>query len=202
MHATFGLEITVSVFAAHQQRDRFDPDFFAGLNIDNLRFKSAALDPALIHAQEHVGPIARFGAAGAGMNGEKGVIAIALAGKKLAQLEFLELVQETIVLGGDFALGLRAVSVVFFLSRELMKRIEIFDLALEFPERIDQRSQTRDFIDIGLRALAIVPKIWRRHPRFERGQFFLQFGQVKETSAARARAISNLRRQRWKFRLA
>jgi hypothetical protein len=64
-------------------------------------------------------------------------------------------------------------------------------------EGIDQRSQARDFIDIGLGALAIVPKIWRSHPRFERGQFFLQFGQVKETSAARARAISNLRRQRW-----
>jgi hypothetical protein len=78
-----------------------------------------------------------------------------------------------------------------------MKRVEIVDLTFELPEGIDQRSQPRNFIDIGLGALAIVPKIWRRHPRFERGQFFLQFGQVKETSAARARAISNLRRQRW-----
>jgi hypothetical protein len=106
-------------------------------------------------------------------------------------------VDQAIVLGGDFALGLRAVRVGFFLGSKLMKRVEIFDLAFELAERIDQRSQTRDFIDIGLGALTIVPEIWRSHPRFERGQFFLQFGQVKETSAARARAISNLRRRRW-----
>src|SRR5215475_7263804 len=100
MHAALGLEITVRVLAANQQRDRFDPDFFAGLNIYDLRFKSVALDPALIHAQKHVGPIARFGTAGAGMNGEEGVVAIVLTRKELAELEFLELVQESIALVG------------------------------------------------------------------------------------------------------
>src|SRR5712692_6396856 len=104
MDAALGLEITISVLTAHQQRDRFDPDFFAGLNIDNLRFETAPLDPALIHAQKHVGPIARFGAAGAGMNCYERVRAIAFAGKKLAELEFLELVQEAIVFRQNFAL--------------------------------------------------------------------------------------------------
>jgi hypothetical protein len=86
---------------------------------------------------------------------------------------------------------------VFLFSRELVERIEIFDLALKLAEGIDQRSQARNLIDIGLGALPIAPEIGRRGPRFERGQFFLQLRQVKETSAARARAISNLRRQRW-----
>src|SRR2546421_7271473 len=131
------------------------------------------------------------------MNCDERVRAIALAGKKLAELEFFELMNETIVLGGNFALGLRAMRCVLLFGGELMERVEIFDLAFELAKGIDQRSQARDFIDITLRALAIVPKIGRCHPRFERGQFFLQFGQVKETSAARARAISNLRRQRW-----
>src|SRR5260370_18940823 len=83
-----------------------------------------------------------------------------------------------------------------------MQRVEVFDLAFQFVKRIDQRAKPRDFIDIALGALAVVPKSGGGHARFERGQFFLQFGQVKETSAARARAISNLRRQRWKFQLA
>src|SRR5438552_17676494 len=91
---------------------------------------------------------------------------------------------------------------VLFFRRELMQRVEIFDFTLQFVEWINQRAHPRDFIDIGLGTLAVVPKIGRRHPRLERGQFFLQVGQVKETSAARARAISNLRRQRWKFQLA
>src|SRR2546423_10262905 len=91
--------------------------------------------------------------------------------------------------------------VIFFFRRELMERVEIFDLTHELVKRIDQRTETRDFIDIGLGALAVVPKIGRRHSRFERGQFFLQLGQVKETSAVRGRATSNPRRQWW-FRLA
>src|SRR5438045_1541397 len=136
------------------------------------------------------------------MNGDERVGAIALAGKKLAQLEFLKLLNQAIVLASDFALTLLSFRVVFFFVGKLMKRVEIFDLAFEFVKRIDQRAQARDFIDIGLGALAIVPKIGRGHPRFERGQFFLQLGQVKETSAVRGRAISNLRRQRWWFRLA
>ncbi len=98
--------------------------------------------------------------------------------------------------------GLRAVRFVLFFRCELMQRVEVLDLAFQFVKRIDQRAKPRDFIDITLGALAIVPKIGGGHPRFERGQFFLEFGQVKETSAARARATSNLRRQRWRFRLA
>src|SRR5437867_12479572 len=91
---------------------------------------------------------------------------------------------------------------VLLFRRKLMQRVEIFDFTLQYVEWINQRAHPRDFIDIGLSALAIVPKIGRRHPRLERGQFFLELGQVKETSAARARAISNLRRQRWWFQLA
>src|SRR5260370_42364363 len=91
---------------------------------------------------------------------------------------------------------------VLLFRRKLMQRVEIFDFTLQFVEWIDQRAQPRDFIDIGLGARAVVPKIGRRHPRLERGQFFLQFGQVKETSAARALATSNLRRQQRWFRLA
>jgi hypothetical protein len=131
------------------------------------------------------------------MNGHERVVLIVVAGKKLAELEFLELVQKAIVFAHNFALGLCAVGVVPFFGGELMERFEVVHFTLDLEKGIDQRSQTRDFIDIGLGALAIVPKIWRRHSRFERVQFFLQFGQVKETSAARARAISNLRRQRW-----
>ena len=51
-----------------------------------------------------------------------------------------------------------------------MQRFEIVDLALQLLKWIDHRAQPRDFIDIGLRALAIIPKIRRGHPRLERGQ--------------------------------
>ena len=41
------------------------------------------------------------------MNGEKRVRAIVFAGKKLAQLKFLELVNQPVVLGDNFAARLK-----------------------------------------------------------------------------------------------
>jgi hypothetical protein len=40
------------------------------------------LGPAEIHAQEHFRPVLGFGAAGAGLDGEDGVEAIAFAGEE------------------------------------------------------------------------------------------------------------------------
>jgi hypothetical protein len=47
-----------------------------------------------------------------------------------------------------------------------MQRAKIFDLAFQFLERIDQRTQSRNFFDISLGALSIRPEIGRSHPRF------------------------------------
>jgi len=78
------------------------------------------------------------------VNCDERVRAIALAGKELAQLEFFELVNETIVLCNNFALGLRAMRFVFLFGRELMKRVEIFDLAFKLVKRMisDRRRET------------------------------------------------------------
>src|ERR1700738_2986334 len=192
--------MTISVIAADEQRHRLNSPFFPLWNVDRLRFVTTALDPALIHAQQHVRPIARFRPACAGVNGEKGVRAIVFPGKELTELELLEFVHEPFVLRDNIALGLSTMSVVFFLGRELLQDLEVIDLALELAKWIDQGTQTRDFLDVGLGAFAIVPKIRAAHARFERGYTFLQLGQVKETSAARARAISNLPHQWWRAR--
>jgi hypothetical protein len=83
MHPALGIQITVGVFAAHEQRDRFDSDFFALLNIDHLRAEPAPLNPALIHPQEHVGPIARLRSTGAGVNRHEGIRAIIFTREEL-----------------------------------------------------------------------------------------------------------------------
>jgi hypothetical protein len=77
-------------------------------------------------------------------------------------------VQEPIVFDCHFALGLRTMSVIRFFRGELMQCLEIIDLTFQFLKRVDYRAQARDFIHIGLGALAIVPKIRRRHSRLER----------------------------------
>ena len=73
------------------------------------------------------------------------------------------------VFGRDFFFGMSALCSIGFFRRELLQRFEIIRIAFEFAERIDQRTQTRNFFDIGLGAFAVVPEIGRGHSRFERG---------------------------------
>jgi hypothetical protein len=73
-----------------------------------------------------------------------------------------------------------------------MQSIEILNFVFQFAKGIEQRSHPRHFFHIGLGTLPIIPKIWRAHARFQRGCLFLKFGDVKETSAARGDATSNL----------
>ena len=88
MHAALGFQIAVGVFALTSKRRGFDPDFFA-LDIDRLRFEAAPLDPALIHAQQHIRPITRFRPARTRMNGDERIRAIVFARKETAAIRIL-----------------------------------------------------------------------------------------------------------------
>ena len=90
--AGFGRQQPVRVLACHRHRRALEPRFFAGLVVDDLALEAAALGPAHVHAQQHLGPVLRLGAAGAGMDGDDGVLAIVLAAEHLlhfAGLDFL-----------------------------------------------------------------------------------------------------------------
>ena len=95
----------------------------------------------MIHPQQHVGPIARFRPARAGVNGEKRIRAIVFAGKKLAQLEFFDLVKEARMFRRDLFFRLSALSRVGFFRGELLERFEIFHRAFELPQRVQERAQ-------------------------------------------------------------
>src|SRR4030095_7678390 len=79
VHAALGLQMSVRVLAGHEQGDGFDADFFALLNVHGLRFETAPFNPALVHPQQHIGPIARLRAARARMNRDKCIRAIVFA---------------------------------------------------------------------------------------------------------------------------
>ena len=52
--------------------------------------------------------------------------------KKLAQLELVQLVSQTVVFGRHFFLRLRAMRRIAFFRSEFLQRAEIFDLAFQF----------------------------------------------------------------------
>jgi hypothetical protein len=79
---------------------------------------------------------------------------------------------------------------------------KIFDLAFQFLERIDQRAQSGNILNVSLRTLATGPKVRRCHARLDCTQGFLKLLDVKETSAIREHAISDLQHLEWRFPLA
>ena len=111
MHAGLGGHQPVRVIAGQRQRDALEPGFVAGLVVDDFALEAAALRPLQVHAQEHLGPVLRLGAARAGMNGDDGVGAIVLAAKHLLGLGgvdlLLKLVEAALEIGADVLAGVR-----------------------------------------------------------------------------------------------
>ena len=104
------------------------------------------------------------------MDGEERIRPIVFAGKKLPQLEFFQLMNETRLFGREFLFRLRALRWICFFRGELPQRFEIFHRALEFTQRIQERAHARNFLDIPLSSLAIRPEIGSAHSILERGQ--------------------------------
>ncbi len=86
MHAALGLEPAIGVGAGDPDRRRFDPGLLAAALFEPFDLVAVRLGPARIHAQQHLGPILRLGAAGAGMDLEIAVVGVGLARQQAFEL--------------------------------------------------------------------------------------------------------------------
>ena len=77
--AALGGEQAVGVLALGDEGRRLDPRLLALGRLLHLDLEPAALGPAQVHAQEHLGPVLRVGAAGARADGDDGVAGVVLA---------------------------------------------------------------------------------------------------------------------------
>ena len=82
MHADLGLQHAVGVVAVDFEGDRLDAGAFALQPVGDDGGEAVALGPAQIHAQQHLGPVLAFGAAGAGMDGHDGAALVVFAGEQ------------------------------------------------------------------------------------------------------------------------
>ena len=76
MHAGFGAQQAVGVFAFKADGGAVDTGNFAVVLFQNFHFKAFAFGITQIHAQQHARPVFRFGAAGAGGDVDKAVVGI------------------------------------------------------------------------------------------------------------------------------
>ena len=63
MHALLCLQVAVGVEACDLQRDTLHAGFVAGQIVEHLDFVAPLLRPAAVHAQQHLRPVLRLGAA-------------------------------------------------------------------------------------------------------------------------------------------
>ena len=94
VHADFGGQQTERVLADDDERRALEARFVAGLIVDQLALEAAALRPSQVHPEQHLGPVLRLGAAGAGMNRDDRVLAIVLAAEHLLDLAGLHFLIE------------------------------------------------------------------------------------------------------------
>jgi Fe2+ transport system protein FeoA len=137
--------------------------------------------PTQIHPQNHLGPVLRLGAAGAGLNVEVGIVEVHLTRKHAAKLERRELLFES----GDIPLDFADRVGVVFLDRERQQLVRVIQTRREFIEYDDNLLELRTLLPQRLRALGFIPDIGLLEFALDLGQTFRFALVVKDTPSTR-----------------
>ena len=79
VHAVLALEQTVGVGTLDHHGSALQAGLVAVLIVQHFHGHAVGSGPAVVHAVEHLGPVLRLGAAGAGVEGQDGVAVVVLA---------------------------------------------------------------------------------------------------------------------------
>ena len=151
----------------------------------DLDLEAAALEPAQVHAQQHLGPVLRLGAAGAGVDGEDGAALVVLAAEEALLLAALELALERPrplhELGEELAVHGVAGEL---LAHQLLGGLEIAEARLERGELLEPALDAAVLGGDPRSRLLVVPEVGRAHALLESLDLVCQPGGVKDSSAA------------------
>jgi hypothetical protein len=87
VHTGFRLQPAIGILALDLHGYGFQAGFFAGAGLDHFGLEAAGLRPAQIHARQHLRPVLTLRPAGAGVDFEKRVVAVRLAGVQRLDFE-------------------------------------------------------------------------------------------------------------------
>jgi hypothetical protein len=134
------------------------------------------LAPAQVHALEHLGPVGRLGAAGAGADRDDGVLRVELAREQQQGALALELDAQGVALAGDLGLGLTVGRV----AQELKELKEVGGALLERAPELDLLPQSLGLADDLLRGALVVPEPGLAGARVEGRDALFLGGEVKD----------------------
>ena len=132
MHAGLALEVAVGELPLDLESGAANPGLVIAQLIDQLDLTAMPLGPARVHAHEHLGPVARFGAALPRLDANEGVAAVLRSAQHGPQFEVAELLFEL----GQFLGQLVIDAGVLF--AELNQSLEILGRRFESGKGIEQ----------------------------------------------------------------
>jgi hypothetical protein len=115
--------------------------------------EALALAVAQVLAQQHRGPVARFGAAGAGLNIEEAVVRVGRIREHAAEFHVFDALFEA----GRIAFAGEEGFLVIFFVRHVEQVLRVAQVVVERGERVDDVVQQLLFPAEGLGMLRVVP---------------------------------------------
>ena len=129
--ALLALEQAERVTTLHDEGRGRDARFRPLLDLVELDVEAAPFRPARVHAQQHLGPVLRVGAARTGVHLADRVTLVVLAREQRAQLELVEIGAQRHDTGVDLGLD----RIVALLAAELEQRLDLGEALLERRRR-------------------------------------------------------------------
>jgi hypothetical protein len=133
-----------------------DTGDFAGGQFHDGGIETALVGPAQVHAQQHIGPVLRLGAAGTGLNIEIGVVGVHFAAEHPAELELFENTAQTL----DFGCHVRHRAFIAFFSRHVEQVARIGQAAVQVIQGVDDQRQRGALTPQILCVFRVIPDVW------------------------------------------
>ena len=178
VYAAFTLQMAISKIADHVQRGAANAGLVVAQLVDNFDLVAVPLGPAGVQAQEHLRPVARLGAAGAGLDAQVGVAGILGTAQHRLHLEVAEPFFHGPQLGLQFAL-----EAGIFLGK-LRQRLQIRGGGLKVLVGLEQAVQRLQLLDDLLGLFRVVPEARLAHLIIELCAQRLLGGNVKDCPGA------------------
>lgn len=177
MHADLGPQPAKGVFALDVHGGALDPGDFTGRQFHDGGVETAFISPAQVHSQQDVGPVLGFGAAGAGLDVQVGVVHVHLAAEHATEFQLGEVLVETCQLGDDIAD--RALIVLF--DSHVQQVAAIGQAAGQLVQGLDDLRQRRTLAAQFLGVRRVVPDIRIFKLAIDFGQTLMLLIVVKDT---------------------
>ncbi len=186
--AALGAQIAVGVAPTDFERGAFDARLFALGLVNDLGVVLAALGPAQVHAHQHLGPILRLGAAGAGIDVDDGVAVVVRARHHRIPSERRHLRAEFGHIGGDLA---HQVGILFGFGQ--VEQLQQFvGAALDRRPGVDFALQRGDLLHHLLGGLLLIPKAGGEGSFVQLGDARFLARQVKDAPSIRSTRAASL----------